>query len=153
MNSERLASDNSAHAPATAWETFPHGSDIGVRGYGATEAEAFAQAAYALTSVITDPGLIRPVTAVSVTCAAPNLDLLLVDWLNALITTMAIDNMLFGRFEVRIADGRLEGVAHGESINASRHKPAVEVKGATLTELEVAQDKDGRWRAQCVVDV
>jgi tRNA nucleotidyltransferase (CCA-adding enzyme) len=29
----------------------------------------------------------------------------------------------------------------------------VEIKGATFTELKVGQDEQGRWLAQCVVDV
>ena len=33
------------------WQTFPHEADIGVRGSGATLADAFAGAATALTSV------------------------------------------------------------------------------------------------------
>ena len=37
---------------SAAWELFPHGSDVGVRGIGPTEAEAFEQAAMALTGVI-----------------------------------------------------------------------------------------------------
>jgi len=35
----------------------------------------------------------------------------------------------------------------------ARHQPTVEVKGATYTELKVAQDALGQWVAQCVVDV
>ena len=31
------------------WEHFPHDADIGIRGFGATPAEAFEQAAVALT--------------------------------------------------------------------------------------------------------
>ena len=31
--------------------------------------------------------------------------------------------------------------------------PAVEVKGATMTGLRVAQERDGSWVAECVVDV
>lgn len=135
------------------WETFPHGSDVGVRGFGTDLTEAFAQAAMALTSVITDPALVRPLTPLHVACDAPDPELLLVDWLNALISAMATRNMLFGRFEVEIEGVRLRGVAYGETIDRARHKPAVEVKGATLTELAVAHDRDGRWRAQCVVDV
>ena len=142
-----------SRSPAAAWETFPHGSDVGVRGFGATQAEAFSQAACAMTSLITDPALIRSRTRLAVTCAAPDSELLLVDWLNALISAMATDNLLFGRFDVRIADGRLDAVSYGEPIEQTRHRPAVEVKGATFTELQVALDEDGRWRAQCVVDV
>ena len=35
------------------WEHFPHDADVGLRGWGATAAEAFEQAAYALTAVVT----------------------------------------------------------------------------------------------------
>jgi SHS2 domain-containing protein len=47
----------------------------------------------------------------------------------------------------------LTGKAWGESIDANRHELAVEVKGATCTELKVEQDAGGAWLAQCVVDV
>jgi len=47
----------------------------------------------------------------------------------------------------------LDGWARGETISATRHKPAAEVKGATLSELVVAQTPDGIWYAQCIVDV
>ena len=137
---------------AAGWETFPHGSDVGVRGYGATQAQAFVQAAHALTSIITDPALVRPLAAVKVSCAAPDPEVLFLDWLNALISAMAVEGMLFSRFEAEIAGGRLEGAAFGEPIDPARHRPAVEIKGATFTELEVAEEA-GRWRAQCVVDV
>jgi len=42
------------------WEHFDHGADIGVRGYGANPAEAFVQAALALTAVVTDPATVNP---------------------------------------------------------------------------------------------
>ena len=38
-------------------------------------------------------------------------------------------------------------------ITETRHAPAVEVKGATFTELKVHRNEDGAWIAQCVVDV
>ena len=63
------------------WEHFEHGADVGVRGLGATKAEAW-----------------------------------------------------------------------GEGVDAARHRPAVEVKGATYTLLRVAPDNGG-WLAQTVVDV
>ena len=66
---------------------------------------------------------------------------------------MATRRMLFGRFVVRIENGRLHGLAWGEPVDVARHEPAVEAKGATLTALQVAQRSDGTWVAQCVVDV
>jgi tRNA nucleotidyltransferase (CCA-adding enzyme) len=65
---------------------------------------------------------------------------------------MTLRKMLFSRFEVRIVDNRLDATAWGEPIEMGRHKPAVEVKGATYTELYVDQI-EGTWIAQCVVDV
>jgi tRNA nucleotidyltransferase (CCA-adding enzyme) len=66
---------------------------------------------------------------------------------------MAVRNMLFSRFAVRIADGRLEGTLWGEPVDVERHAPACEPKGATYTALRVAQDADGTWCASCIVDV
>lgn len=136
-----------------AWEHFPHGADIGVRGFGETEAAAFQQAALALTAVVADPATVRPEQRVEIRCEAPDHELLLVDWLNHLVYEMATGHMLFSRFQVEIGNGRLRGIAWGEAIDPRRHAAAVEVKGATYTALEVARDAGGRWRAQCVVDV
>jgi tRNA nucleotidyltransferase (CCA-adding enzyme) len=137
----------------TRWEHFPHQADMGVRGVGATKAEAFEQAALALTSVVANLEVVLPVQVVEITCEAPDDELLLVDWLNALVYEMATRKMLFSRFQVQIAGPHLRGKAWGEPVDITRHQPAVEVKGATYTALRVFQDKDGSWLAQCVVDV
>jgi SHS2 domain-containing protein len=135
------------------WEHFAHEADIGVRGVGASKEEAFEQAAVALTAVILDPRGLRGEEVVEVTCEAPDDELLLVDWLNALVYQMATRRLLFGRFEVHIDGHRLHARAWGEPIEVARHQPAVEVKGATLTCLRVGQEAGGAWVAQCVVDV
>ena len=136
----------------TRWEHFPHGADIGVRGAGASREEAFENAALALVGVITDPAGIAPREPVEIRCEEPDEELLLVDWLNAIVYEMSTRRMLFGKFEVRIGDGRLEGRAWGEAVDVGRHQPAVEVKGATYTGLRVRRENGG-WVAECVVDV
>lgn len=135
------------------WELFPHGSDIGVRGYGSTRAEAFEQAALGLTAVVCDPDAVRALRRVEISCEAPDHELLLVDWLNALIYEMATRKLLFARFEVRIEHCALKAQALGEPVDRARHHPAVEPKGATYTELAVRRTPGGAWLAQCVVDV
>jgi SHS2 domain-containing protein len=143
-------------APSTAnksrWENFPHDADVGVRGFGRTAAEAFEQAAQALTAVVTHAG-IEPRIAVEVTCEAPDLELLFVEWLNAIIYEMAVRQMLFARYAVRIEGTRLTGTLWGEPVDVERHAPACEPKGATYTALKVAVDNDGIWSAACIVDV
>jgi SHS2 domain-containing protein len=134
------------------WEHFEHGADTGVRGYGASVAEAFEQAALALTAVVADPATVRPLERVALACEAPDNELLLAEWLNALVYEMATRRMLFSRFAVRLESDGLSGEAWGEPVEVARHHPAVEVKGATYTMLRVARDGAG-WVAQTVVDV
>ena len=135
------------------WEHFAHAADIGVLGIGPTKAEAFRQAAIALTAVVTDPAAVQPRTRVEIACSAVDEELLLVEWLNALVFEMATRHMLFRDFDVRTENGRLTASAAGEEVDRERHQPAVEVKGATCTGLSVKQDEDGSWHARCVVDV
>lgn len=135
------------------WEHFEHSADIGVRGIGPTLAAAFEQAALALTAIMTDPKRIRLLNAVHLTCRAPAPDLLLVEWLNALVYEMAVRAMVFARFEVRINGDQLTANAWGEPVDRERHEPATEVKGATYTALHVGREAGGEWVAQCVVDV
>lgn len=134
------------------WEHFPHDADIGVRGIGATKAEAFEQAALALTAVVTDPCGVEPRERVDLQCRASDDELLLADWLNELVYEMAVRGLLFCRFSVQLHERELRASAWGERMDVRRHRPAVEVKGATYTALRVAQ-QDGEWVAQTVVDV
>lgn len=135
------------------WAHFHHQADIGVRGIGDTREQAFEEAAMALTAVITEPEAVHCIDTVSLDCEEPDTELLLVDWLNALVYEMATRKMLFSRFHVEIDGARLHATACGEAIDVARHQPAAEVKGATYTELTVREQADGSWRAQCVVDV
>ena len=135
------------------WEHFNHGSDIGVRGVGRTREEAFEQVAVALCAVTSSPETVRPQEEVDVHCEAADAELLLFDWLNALIFEASTRHMLFSRFAVRFEDGGLCGRAWGEPVDVSRHQPAVEVKGATLTRLSLREAENGLWVAECVVEV
>jgi tRNA nucleotidyltransferase (CCA-adding enzyme) len=139
--------------PDNSWEHFPHDADIGVRGYGSDVATAFENSALAMTAVMLDPADVKPRQMVRITCEAPDQEILLVDWLNALIFEMSTRKMIFSEFNVSLENGRLEAEARGETIDVEKHAPAVEIKGATFTELKVTQIEDGRWLAQCVIDV
>jgi SHS2 domain-containing protein len=134
------------------WEHFPHDADVGIRGFGPTPAAAFEQAALALTAVVTGAE-VRPEMPVDVTCKAPDLEVLFVDWLNAVIYEMAVRRMLFGRFSVKIEGDTLTGSLRGEAVDRARHAPACEPKGATYTALRVEKLSGGTWAAGCIVDV
>jgi SHS2 domain-containing protein len=140
-------------ADAPGYEHFAHQADMGVRGYGRTRAEAFEQAAMALTAVLVPPDLVAAETRVQVTCSAADDELLLLDWLSAVVYQMSAHKMLFGQFKVSLDGTRLQGELLGEPVDVARHQPGVEVKAATPAQLRVAKLADGAWLAQCVVDV
>ena len=111
-----------------SWEHFDHAADMGICARGGTLEETFEQAALGMMAVITDAA-VAPTESVPIRCQAPDAELLLVDWLNALIYEMATRGLLFGAFDVRIettdAGLRLHGTARGERVNTSKHRPAV----------------------------
>jgi SHS2 domain-containing protein len=140
------------HDADHGWSHFPHGADIGIEGRGATLAKAFENAALALTAAVTS-ATIESSVVLELSCEARDPELLFVEWLNAIIYEMATRNMVFGRFQVRLSDGRLQGKLWGEAVDRARHEPACEPKGATYTALQVSQSAMGTWTARCVVDV
>lgn len=135
-----------------SWSHFPHDADIGLLGEGESLDEAFEMAAKALTAVVTQPERVQPLRSLAIHCQAPNLDILLLDWLNAIIYEMAVENMLFSRFSVTVKDLALTAQIFGETVDRGRHQPAVEPKGATMTELSVRKTNN-HWQAYCVIDV
>ncbi|MBN2232745.1 MAG: archease [Deltaproteobacteria bacterium] len=141
-----------------SWEHFHHEADVGIRGWGATPAAAFAAAAEAMMAVIlAAPHRVEPRETATISCRAADLELLFYDWLNDLLWEMDTGGRVYRRFEVTIAENRegfsLTAVIVGEPLDRRRHRPVVEVKGATFTALAVRGRDDGSWLAQCVVDV
>ena len=134
------------------WSHFHHEADIGLRGTGVDKESAFEAIALALTAAVTDPERVSVNETICIECRAPSDEILLVDWLNALIYEMDVRKMLFRNFDVSIVDGGLKAKVGGERIDRDKHRPAVEVKGATYTALAVDRTDDG-WAVRCVVDV
>ena len=137
----------------TYWEHAPHDADMIVRGVGPDVGRAFEQAACAMTALVTE----RPIASeacIDIECPAPDLEMLLNEWLNQIVYEMSSRRMIFGRFLVEdISATHLAGKAWGEPVDQLRHEPAVEIKGATLSELKVIQLPDNGWMAQCIVDI
>ncbi|OJW50340.1 MAG: archease [Alphaproteobacteria bacterium 41-28] len=140
------------------WELFSHDADMGIRGIGPTFENAFEQAGLALTGVLIDPSQIEAKIPVNISCSDQKIDTLFYDWINELIYEMAHQHLIFGRFEVKISQDRqgqinLQGKAWGETIDLNRHPLAVEIKGATFTELKAEQNENNEYVVQCIVDV
>ena len=126
---------------------------MGIRGFGETKEEAFEQAALAMVAISVEPGSIEQNEQVEITCKQDDDELLFIDWLNRIIYEMATRKMLFSKFEVRIDGDKLAAKAFGEKLDLKRHRPVVEIKGATYSDLLIHRDDSGTWTAQCIVDI
>jgi SHS2 domain-containing protein len=161
MSAGGSSSSSFAHATAerplpphgAGGETFAHGADVGIRGFGPSPAAAFAEAALALTSVVVDPTTVQATTVVPVEVDGGGLEDLFYAWIDAVVFSMATRRMLFSSFAVAIDDMRLHATLRGEAVDRTRHATSVEVKAPTFDALTVRRDAAGRWVAQCVVDV
>lgn len=134
------------------WEHYAHTADMGIRGFGSTAEEAFASAALAMVAVSVEPEKIEQKQKVDVTCHENDIELLFIEWLNSILYEMATRKMLFSRFEVAIDGDKLTGRAWGEKLDLKRHQPSVEIKGTSYSDLKV-EEKDGKWTAQCIIDI
>lgn len=134
-------------------ETFEHGADIGIRGYGESREEAFAEAARAMFAIIA--GDLQGIPAqrnVAVQASGYDMESLFVAFLNELLARSDLEGMIFTRFDIAISGLELEGTVHGSEYDFQSEDRGVEVKGATYSQVQVEQ-KEGIWIAQCVVDV
>ena len=85
----------------STWQHFDHAADMGIAATGETPAEVFEQVACGMMAIVTD-ATVQGRVCVEIECAAPDLEMLLIDWLNALIFEVATRGLLFGSFSVGI---------------------------------------------------
>ena len=137
-------------------ELFEHKADIGIRGIGETKEEAFAECAKAMFSVMVDLETVGSEEKFDIEIETNDLESLLVDFLNHLLYLRDVNETLFNKFDLYIInegdEWKLNGTGFGEKINKKKHDIKSDVKAASYHQLDVAE-KDGKWLAQCVVDV
>ena len=138
------------------YELFETTADVGVRGYGSSLEEAFANAAKAMFSVMTDLSSVKPEREVFIEVEAEDEEALLVEWLNELLARSSIERMFFSEFkvEVRRLNGllKLRAWAYGEPVDPSRHDLRTEVKAATYAMIKVGKLND-EYVAQLLLDI
>lgn len=124
------------------FELLEHTADTGLIAYGYDLAEAFANAAYGLFSIMAELDGVREVESRTMTVSAEDVEGLLFNWLNELIYVFEVENRLLKRFDIIEFDERqLKAVCWGEKYNPSRHQLKLGVKSATYHMLKVDKNK------------
>lgn len=128
------------------FEIIPHISETGARAYGDNLNEAFANAARAMFSIITDLDKIEPRKDIQITVESDNKKDLLVDWLNELLFRFDTNGLVFNAFEVQINDSSIGAVAKGEKFAPEKHPLKTQIKAVTYYNLEVKENKEASVR-------
>ena len=134
------------------FEIIDHTADVGIRAYGANMNQAFANAARALFSLITELDDVDEVLHRDTKLTAPDEESLLVEWLNELIYLFDVENILFKRFDItQLNNTQLKARSYGEKVDSSKHKLKTGVKAATYHMLKV--DKSDGCQVQVLFDI
>jgi len=135
------------------YETFDHTADLGLRIRAPDLNTLFAEAGEALfAAIVEDLGTIEARQRLEIELSAEERDYLLFDWLKELLYQFDTEHFLFGRFDVRVTDSRLQATAWGERLDPPRHQLAHEVKAVTYHGLRLERTNDG-WLAEVIVDI
>ena len=128
-----------------------HTADTGLVAYGSSLAEAFANAAYGLFSIMAETRKVREAESQLISVGGEDAESLLFNWLNHLIYVFEVQHFLFKRFDITEFDEHgLKATGWGEKYDPARHHLKLGVKSATYYLLEVDRGKN---RVQVIFDV
>lgn len=135
------------------YQQLPHTADLGLRIWGDSQEELFENAGAALSAVLTDRRRLRREKTEEILLEAPDLEALLVAWLNHLLYLYDVDAFLGREFQVsKLTSQRLAARARGETYDPERHVARTAVKAATYHHLEIIS-RNGRWQATVILDL
>ena len=134
------------------FEIVNHTADVGIVAYGASMNQAFANAARALFSLITELDDVAEVLYRDTELTASDEESLLVEWLNELIYLFDVENIVFKRFDIiQLNSTQLKARSYGEKVDSAKHKLKTGVKAATYHMLKV--DKTNGCQVQVLFDI
>jgi len=137
------------------FELIEHTADIGLRIYGKSLEDLFANAAKGLFSLILDNSP-KEKNQEILNLKADDLEELLVTWLNELITLFFAFKFLPARYELKIETDKKEAsliaTILGQEFDPYKNKIKTEVKAATYHNLKVEKTAEG-YIAEVIFDV
>ena len=125
------------------FDIIEHTADTGIIARGRNLAEAFANAAFGMFSIMADLSDVRQENSIQVELKEEDMEALLFEWLNYLLYVFDVHQLLLNRFDVEHLDGQsLKATCYGEKYDPSRHQLKTGVKSATYHMLEVDRENN-----------
>lgn len=120
---------------------FEHTADVGIRAWGASLDEAFADAAKGMVAQMVDLERARSVGEARLDVEAESIERLLFAFLDEVLDLFYSKLWVIREVEVRLqGDTRLEATLRGEAYDAERHGHIHEIKAMTYHGLDVRRD-------------
>jgi len=139
--------------PLKNYELIEHTADIGIRVKGKDLNDLFKNSASAMFDIIAEKkeSPVIKQRKIKIEQKADNLEELLVNWLNELLSLSATKELIFSEFRInKIDKNTLQAVVIGEDIK--NYRVNTEVKAATYHQLKLEEAKGG-LQAELIFDV
>ncbi len=135
------------------YEVLEHTADIGIRVESSDLAGLFKKAGLAITGISAEKQKTQypEKHKIVITQKADNLEELFVNWLNELLSTSAVESLIFEDIRInQINEKFVDAIAIGSDIR--NYKVNTEIKAATYHQLKV-QKSGPLWLAEVIFDV
>jgi len=128
-------------------------ADVGIRAWGSTLTEAILFTSEGLFSFISNLGTLTGSDSRTISIKAPDLDSLLINFLNEIIFLEETESFLPKAVEsLVLEDQALTAVVKGDIYDPSKHDTNIHVKAATYHGLVIKEGPDG-WEVEVIFDV
>ncbi len=123
------------------YELIEHTADVGIRAFGSSLGEMFANAAKGMFNIILGDSDVEAKGEIEVRLESENLEELLVDWLSELLYIHEAEAWVFCDFDVVVEGSRLKARVLGETFDSKKHRIETQIKAVTYHMLEVDEKK------------
>ncbi|MGR3320113.1 MAG: archease [Candidatus Anammoxibacter sp.] len=147
------------------YELIDHTADLGILVFGNDLNHLFANAANALSDILTDKPKVEDVKTKEIIVTGIDLEQLMINWLQEVLYYYDVYSFLFKRFDVHeIITSKheeeassptsltIKATGFGEIFDHKRHSILTEVKAATYHQIEV-KENNGKWQARIIFDL
>jgi SHS2 domain-containing protein len=126
------------------YQIFEHPADVGIEARGKTLSQAFEESAKGMFSIVTDNSKIESKIIKEFELKAESFEELLVDFLSRLLYYNGAESLVFGSFDLRLDEEKLElkVIAKGEEYRLNKHHYGDEIKGVTYYKLQIERHKN-----------
>ena len=135
------------------YRIFSRSSDLAVKVFGKSQAELFANSAFALFDQLTDIGKVDLHDRLTLEVEGADRDDLMVNWMRELLYLYQRSGYLLKDFVVReVKDNYIRGEVSGEKFDPDRHEIQREIRAVVSHQSRMEKTGD-QWTAQVVLEL